>query len=50
VQDVEIISKARDLVKDILGNDPKLEKQENLILRQSLKEYLANQVEFYGIA
>jgi len=50
VEDVEIISKSRNAAEEILQNDPRLANFENLPLWQSLKKYLANDVEFYGIA
>ncbi|HRT67369.1 MAG TPA: ATP-dependent DNA helicase RecG [Bacteroidota bacterium] len=50
IEDIEIITKAREFAQGILTNDPKLNKIENVVLKQSLKKYLSNDFDFYGIA
>lgn len=50
IEDVEIISKAKNQAEEILRDDPKLEKVQNVVLRKSLKQYIAKDIESYGIA
>jgi len=50
VEDIDIITKSREFAQGVLENDPKLNKIENAILKQSLKKYLSKDFDFYGIA
>jgi RecG-like helicase len=50
INDGEIISLGRKIAQNILADDPKLNKTENIVLKRSLRQYLNAGKEFFGIA
>jgi ATP-dependent DNA helicase RecG len=50
-KDVHILTLARNLVNEILNEDPALEKEQNIILKQQLHRWnMENQTEWFGIS
>lgn len=50
VNDSDIISLGRKVAKNLLADDPKLNKTDNIVLKRALKAYINTGKEFFGIA
>jgi ATP-dependent DNA helicase RecG len=50
ITDGNIISLGRKVAQNILMEDPKLNKTENIVLKRTLKKYINTGKEFFGIA
>jgi ATP-dependent DNA helicase RecG len=50
ITDGDIISLGRKVAKNLLADDPKLNKTDNIVLKRALKQYINTGKEFFGIA